>query len=94
VVHEGTFKLLAVPLDDSLGILAKDLHLPPVPFTHLVALEAVLISALLLTQLAVPTKFLQPLGLDPIRNLQEHKMTEFRSKCDLDLRLEGTLDST
>lgn len=77
VVQESALKFLAVAFNHTVWVLPKHLHLPPVPFTHLVALEAVLISALLLTQLAVPTKLLQPLGLDPIGNLQDDKMSRF-----------------
>lgn len=44
-------------------------HLAQVVLAHLVALESVLIPALLLTQLAVPTQALQALGLDPVADL-------------------------
>jgi hypothetical protein len=71
VVQEGSFKLFTVALDHSVWVLPKHLHLPPVPFTHLVALEAVLVSTLLLTQLAVPTQLLEALGLDAVCDLRQ-----------------------
>jgi hypothetical protein len=45
------------------------LHLAAVALAHLVALEAVLIAARLLAQLAVPAQLGQPLGLDAVGDL-------------------------
>ena len=44
----------------------KHLHLPQVRLGLAVALEAVLVAALLLAHLAKPAELLQPLGLDPV----------------------------
>jgi hypothetical protein len=46
------------------------LHLALVSLAHLVALEAVLIPAGFLAQLAVPAQLVQALGLDAVGNLQ------------------------
>lgn len=70
MVQESALKFLAVAFNHTVWVLPKHLHLPPVPFTHLVALEAVLISALLLAQLAVPAQLAKTLGLDARGNLQ------------------------
>ena len=56
---------------------AAHTYLPQVALTRLVALEAVLITALLFTQLAVPAQALQALGFDPVADLQAH----VHSKC-------------
>lgn len=69
VLQEALLKLLRVPFDDTLWVLTKHLHLSPVAVAHLVALEAVLIAALLLAQLAVPAQLLQALGFDGVGNL-------------------------
>ncbi|KAI8031458.1 hypothetical protein LOK49_LG01G01772 [Camellia lanceoleosa] len=68
VVEELSLELLVVAVDDSVGVLAKDLHLALVALAHAVALEPVLVPTLLLAHLAVPPKFLQTLRLDSIRN--------------------------
>jgi hypothetical protein len=65
-VEESLFKLFGEAIDDTVGILAKDLHLALVGLAEAVTLEAVLIAALLLTHLAVPAELLQTLGLDAI----------------------------
>ena len=51
--------------------LAEDDHLALVALAGQVALEAVLVPALLLTHLAVPAQLLQALGLDSVGNLQQ-----------------------
>lgn len=53
--EEAGFEFFGVTLDDSVGVLTEDLHLTLVAFAHAVAFEAVLVSALLLTHLAVPS---------------------------------------
>lgn len=45
-------------LHDSLGVLCEDSHLAKVALACLVALEAILISTLLLAHLTVPAKLL------------------------------------
>ena len=53
-----------------------------------VALEAVLIPALLLAHLAIPLQLLQPFGLHAIRNLTgEHKVCGPAAKADLILTM-------
>jgi hypothetical protein len=71
VVQEGLLKLLCVAAHDALRALPEDLHLPAVALAHLVALEAVLVAALLLAQLAVPPQLLEALGLDAVGNLPQ-----------------------
>ncbi|GER47140.1 glycolate oxidase iron-sulfur subunit [Striga asiatica] len=68
VFEEGGLELLRVAVDDAGGVLAEDLHLALVGFAHAVALETVLVPALLLAHLAVPPELLEALGLDPVRD--------------------------
>lgn len=65
-VEEGFLKFLREAINNAVGVLAEDLHLALMRFAQTVALEAVLVAALLLTHLTVPAKLLQALGLDPI----------------------------
>ena len=51
----------------AVGVLAEDLHLALVALAHAVALEPVLVPALLLAHLAVPPQLLQPFRLDSVR---------------------------
>lgn len=48
---KGGFELLGISIDDSGGVLAEDFHLALVGFAHTVALEPVLVPALLLAHL-------------------------------------------
>lgn len=68
VLQEAGLELLRVALDDAVGVLAEDEHLALVALAHAVALEAVLVAALLLAHLAVPPELLQPLRLDSVRD--------------------------
>ena len=68
MVEESTLEFFRVTADDAVGVLAKDLHLALVALAHAVALEAVLVAALLLAHLAVPPQLLEPLGFDPVRD--------------------------
>lgn len=62
--------------------LAKHQHLALVRLAGLVALEAVLITALLVAHLAVPAQLLQALGFDAVRNLRTHKSAvQFQGPC-------------
>jgi hypothetical protein len=83
VVQESALELLAVAFNHTVWVLPKHLHLPSVPLTHLVALEAVLISALLLAQLAVPPQFAKALGLDARGNLQGGQQQQAADSCML-----------
>jgi hypothetical protein len=56
------------------------LHLSLVALAHLVALEAVLIPAGLLAQLAVPAQLVQALGLNAVGNLHEEQAS---NKCQM-----------
>ncbi|GFZ14979.1 DNA/RNA-binding protein Kin17, conserved region [Actinidia rufa] len=67
VVEEGGLKLLRVALDNAVRVLAEDLHLALVALAHAVALEPVLVPALLLAHLAVPPQLLQAFGFDSVR---------------------------
>lgn len=51
------------------GILADDQHLPQMGFGLRVALESILVAALFLANLAVPSQALKPLGLHLIRQV-------------------------
>ena len=55
----------------SVRIFAEDHHLALVTLRSQVALEAILVSALLLAHLAIPSQLLQALGFDAISNLQK-----------------------
>ena len=66
--EERLEELLGEALHDALGGHAEHLHLPLVRLRHAVALEPVLVAALLLAHLAVPPQLLQALRLDPVRD--------------------------
>lgn len=68
VLEERALELLGVATDDSGGVLAEDLHLALVRLAHTVALESVLITALLLAHLAIPSQLLQTFRLDSVRD--------------------------
>jgi hypothetical protein len=61
-------KLLGKLVHELGRVLREHLHLALVRLRHRVALEAVLVAALLLAHLAVPSQLLQALGLDAIRD--------------------------
>lgn len=60
---------LGESFNDAVRRLAKHHHLPLVRVGAEVALEAILIAALLATHLAIPSQLLQPLRLDAITDL-------------------------
>lgn len=64
------FKLLRKRVNNAFGILPKYFHLPFVSFACQVALEPVLITALLLAHLAVPPQLLEALLFHAIGDLQ------------------------
>lgn len=66
VLEEHGLELLGVAADDPSRVLAEDLHLALVRLAHAVALESVLVAALLLAHLAVPSELLQSFGLDSV----------------------------
>lgn len=68
VLEKGALKLLGVAADDSGRVLAEHLHLALVRLAHTMALESVLVAALLLAHLAVPSQFLQTFCFDPVRD--------------------------
>lgn len=68
VLEEGALELIRVAADDSRGVLAEYLHLALVRLAHTMALESVLVAALLLAHLAVPSQFLQTFCFDPVRD--------------------------
>ena len=61
--HESVLELLGVGAQELVGVVGEDEELALVGLARRVALESVLVSALLLAHLAVPTELLQPLGL-------------------------------
>ena len=63
VLHESVLELLREPINYTIWVVAKNHHLPRVRVGHGVALETVLVPALLVAHLAVPSQFLQALGL-------------------------------
>jgi hypothetical protein len=56
---ETSFKLPRKIVNHRVRVLRKQPHLPQMTFARRVALEPVLVAALLLAHLAVPTQFLQ-----------------------------------
>lgn len=64
--QESVLELFRVSIHKTLRVLAKDLHLPLMAFTHAMAFEAVFVSALLLAHLAIPSEFLQALSFDAV----------------------------
>lgn len=67
-VEEGLLELLGVALEDAPLVLAEDLHLALVRLAHAVALEPVLVAALLLAHLAVPPELLEAFRLHAVRD--------------------------
>lgn len=67
-VEEVLLELLRVAADDPIRTLTEDLHLALVRFAHTMALESVLVAALLLAHLAVPSKLLETFRFDPVRD--------------------------
>ena len=65
-VDVRALELLGEVLNNLVGILGHQLHLPQVALAGEVALEAVLVAALLLAALTVPPQLLQTLRLDPV----------------------------
>ena len=55
-------------MHDGARVLGEDAHLAQVRVARLVALEAVLVAALLLAHLAVPPQLLQAFGFYAVRN--------------------------
>lgn len=68
VLEKLRLEFLGETVDDSGGVLAEDLHLALVGLAHAVALESVLVAALLLAHLAIPSQLLQTLCFDPVRD--------------------------
>lgn len=68
-VQKVPLELLRVLLDFALRVLTNKHHLPQVTFAHGVALEPVLVPALLLANLAVPAESLQAARLHLIRHI-------------------------
>lgn len=66
VLEKGALEFLGVTVDDSGWVLAEDLHLALVRLAHTMALESILVAALLLAHLAVPSQFLQTLCFDSV----------------------------
>lgn len=67
--EEVALELFAVIVDELLGVLANDEHLADVALGLGVHLEAVRIAALLLADLAVPTKALEALRLHTVGDI-------------------------
>ena len=61
-------KLLAVPIDEPALVRTEQLHLPQVRLGRDVALEPILVPALLRAHLAVEPEFLQALRLGSVRD--------------------------
>lgn len=68
VLEKSSFEFFRITTNNSGGVLAEDLHLALVRLAHTVALESVLVPALFLAHLAIPSQFLQTLRLDSVRN--------------------------
>lgn len=68
VFEETALELVGVAVDEAVGIVAEDAHLALVALAHAVALEAVLVAALLLAHLAVPPELLEAFGFDSVRD--------------------------
>lgn len=89
-IEKGFLEFLGEAIDNAIGALAEDLHLALVGLAHAVAFESVLVAALLLTHLAVPSQLLQTLRLDPIRDRlrSQELVLPHRSSVSLSLSLE------
>lgn len=68
VLEKGAFEFFGVTVDDSSGVLPEHLHLALVRLAHTMALESILVAALLLAHLAIPPQFLQTLCFDSVSN--------------------------
>jgi hypothetical protein len=68
VFEKSSLEFLGVAANDTVRVLTKDLHLTLVALAHAVALETILVSALFLTHLTVPTKLLETLCFYSISN--------------------------
>lgn len=68
VLEKCILEFLGITADNPGGVLAEDLHLALVGLAHAMALESVLVPALLLAHLAVPSQLLQTLRFDSVRN--------------------------
>nr|ACU17319.1 unknown [Glycine max] len=68
VLQKSGLKLFGIALNYPVWVLSKNLHLTLVPFTHAMTFKPILISALLLTHLAIPTKLLQSFCFDSVGN--------------------------
>lgn len=58
VLQKRIFKFLGVAVNESVGVLAENIHLALVALRHTVAFEPVLVPALLLAHLTVPFQLL------------------------------------
>ena len=67
-VHESLLEHLGKAVDHLVGVRRHERHLSLMALGSAVALEAVLVAALLLTHLAVPPQLLQALGLHAVRD--------------------------
>jgi len=65
-VQVALFKVVAEAGHEAAGIFGKEQQLALMGLGRQVALETVLVAALLLAHLAKPAQLLQPLGLDPV----------------------------
>ncbi len=88
MVQKRLLKLLRVLVHDPVCVRPKLLHFAEVAPRRLVALETILVAALLLAQLAVPAELLKALGLDAIGYLRgqqrgqgEDEMLAARGSC-------------
>jgi hypothetical protein len=86
-IDEIALEIVAEALDELLGVLSDNMHLANVRFGLYVALEAVRVAALLLTDLAIPTKplkaFLLHLVADPFAcpSLRARHLGNFFAWC-------------
>jgi len=62
-IHETRFEIMAEICQELVGLVGEKQELPLMRFTHSMTFEAVLVPALFLTHLAVPTQLLKSLGL-------------------------------
>lgn len=67
-VEEVVFELFGVSRYNSVRVLPEDLHLALVRLAHAMAFESVLVSALLLAHLTVPSKLLETFCFDSVRD--------------------------
>lgn len=67
VFEKLRFELFGVAVDDSIRVLAENFHLALVRFAHTMAFKAILVSALLLAHLTIPSEFLQAFCFNSVR---------------------------